>query len=1021
MAVPTTNELSRIRRMNPVASSVRLDLMLQYMDTATGYYTGAVAGVTGTTGTSFAINSDSSTPKVAFSVPDTGTGNYTLTLAAPASLGASRSVAFPDPGAGTFYWAVTTNSNGSVATTASTGTTNATFLTYSGSGKPQIELAGQAAGTGNFKVTLQPASTLTASRAITFADSAGTVALTSAKQSLTLLGSTDGGIVLSPTATGSFNTTIANQSMAAARTITLPDPAADSKYFAITANADGSVTTTASTGTTNATFTVGSTLLVLSSTGQTGAHTFTYPDSTGVVVTEAATQVLTGKTLTAPTINAAALTGNLTISGSPTILGTWTNLGTVTTVDINGGTADSVIIGGATPAAITGTTITGTTITDGNFSLNTGAVTGIRAVTSASGSYAWDLSGSTGALTTPSGTNTLGGNVVGSAGKTFDFSASNTTFKTSTGTNTLGGNAVIADGKTLKIGSATAGVANALQLYSATGANGSLILHQPDNAGNFAATLQPVSTLGQATAFTLPDPGAATANIVLDAGAQTIAGVKTFSSNPVVSGIDAGDSTLAITGRVGSASAGGSVTLTAGAGAGASQLGGLITLTTGAGVNGAAAAAGSAPGTATVTCGAAGTANTGTGGTGGTIAITSTAGGASTGAAGVGGTGGGITLTTGAGGADGEGGSGTGGVGGTLALVAGAGGAGATKGNGGPITLTAGQAGGAAATGGGATIDAGAANGGTAGAILIGGTNAESVTLGRSTKVTRALGTFRADSIASGASATAGSLIIYPTTATNGSLTITCTDTGGDRALSITNAAQTAAAAWTIPDTNGAASFMMTKGSSTVTGTVNLSGATVTYRSIVDGDITTGTITRAKLAEEALAKYGVSLVNLRNNNGTVMTATPGAGLFNITSAGFGTGTLTLDCPVASGASTTGTLMFEFEMPVEYVTAGDVKLIVTAKESVGAATVSTTLSSEVYESDGQGGVSAIAGSWDQTDVTVAWQTFTNTLTAASLTAGDKLRVFVRIVTDDTGATVGTIAQVGKIEMQCDIKG
>jgi hypothetical protein len=65
-------------------------------------------------------------------------------------------------------------------------------------------------------------------------------------------------------------------------------------------------------------------------------------------VTVGGTQTLTAKTLTSPTITT-----------SPTAAGaTWTDLGTVTTADINGGTLDGVTIGGASAAAITGTTIT---------------------------------------------------------------------------------------------------------------------------------------------------------------------------------------------------------------------------------------------------------------------------------------------------------------------------------------------------------------------------------------------------------------------------------------------------------------------------------------------------------------------------------------------------------------------------------------------------------------------------------------------------------------------------------------
>ena len=128
-------------------------------------------------------------------------------------------------------------------------------------------------------------------------------------------------------------------------------------------------------------------------------------DST--VTTLSGSQVLTNKTLTAPTINgvvggsqtsatistlttsnvdgilggvspAAATTTNLTVNGNttlgdatgdsitingngvtlanaPSVTGTWANLGGVTTVDINGGTIDGAIIGGASTAAISGT------------------------------------------------------------------------------------------------------------------------------------------------------------------------------------------------------------------------------------------------------------------------------------------------------------------------------------------------------------------------------------------------------------------------------------------------------------------------------------------------------------------------------------------------------------------------------------------------------------------------------------------------------------------------------------------
>lgn len=198
----------------------------------------------------------------------------------------------------------------------------------------------------------------------------------------------------------------------------------------------------------------------------------------------------------------------------------------------------------------------------------------------------------------------------------------------------------------------------------------------------------------------------------------------------------------------------------------------------------------------------------------------------------------------------------------------------------------------------------------------------------------------------------------------------------------------------------------------TVTGALDISGATVTYRAIA----------RTDMAEEALAIYQIGVGDYRNDDGTVIDATGGAGLFSVTSGAMGTGTLTLDGEAASGNSKSDTVMFEFSLPPEYMAAGDVRLTVDMIETVGVATTATTFSVEVYEDTGRGAVgSDLSGSPDVTDITDSWQTSTTVITAAGLLAGDKLRVFLRIVTNDTSGSVGTVAQIGKVALLCDIKG
>jgi hypothetical protein len=96
-----------------------------------------------------------------------------------------------------------------------------------------------------------------------------------------------------------------------------------------------------------------------------------------------------------------------------------------------------------------------------------------------------------------------------------------------------------------------------------------------------------------------------------------------------------------------------------------------------------------------------------------------------------------------------------------------------------------------------------------------------------SNKDISALRTAVVTNLDAGASGTAGTVDVFPTTAAKGKLAIVATDSTGDTTTTITNAAQSATATMTIPDTNGAASFVMTAAAQTVTGVKTMSGANV--------------------------------------------------------------------------------------------------------------------------------------------------------------------------------------------------
>jgi hypothetical protein len=83
---------------------------------------------------------------------------------------------------------------------------------------------------------------------------------------------------------------------------------------------------------------------------------------------------------------------------------------------------------------------------------------------------------------------------------------------------------------------------------------------------------------------------------------------------------------------------------------------------------------------------------------------------------------------------------------------------------------------------------------------------------------TAATDTLRVTNIDLGLSATAGSLDIFPTTASKGKLTITAADSAGDTTTAIVNASQAGARTYTIPDAGASASFVMTAGAQTLAG-----------------------------------------------------------------------------------------------------------------------------------------------------------------------------------------------------------
>ena len=134
----------------------------------------------------------------------------------------------------------------------------------------------------------------------------------------------------------------------------------------------------------------------------------------------------------------ASISGALTASGGGALTGTWSDLGTVTTMDLNGGTIDGAVIGGASAAAATVTTLTagGAAVYPGVITaigaageVVAGNTTGSLATFSNAGAAAISLHGAAAnSATVYFGTTGAGGNTVGRLA--YDFSVGAMAFYT---------------------------------------------------------------------------------------------------------------------------------------------------------------------------------------------------------------------------------------------------------------------------------------------------------------------------------------------------------------------------------------------------------------------------------------------------------------------------------------------------------------------------------------------------------------------------------------------------------------
>jgi hypothetical protein len=198
------------------------------------------------------------------------------------------------------------------------------------------------------------------------------------------------------------------------------------------------------------------------------------------------------------------------------------------------------------------------------------------------------------------------------------------------------------------------------------------------------------------------------------------------------------------------------------------------------------------------------------------------------------------------------------------------------------------------------------------------------------------------------------------------------------------------------------------------------SGGTLDIQS--GATLTAGSISRATLTEDALKPYAMPISQWYSAaDAEPLVTAIAADKFNI--AAVGTGVLGFAGKVAvEGVNTTEspTMAAQFILPAEYVSAGDVSIIVTAKVTNVADTKTIdVLASEINYTAGTLGADICATAVQ--NVTTSFVDYTFVITATGLVAGDGLQITVNgVVTDAAGGTT-TGMQITGIRLVCDVKG
>lgn len=184
-------------------------------------------------------------------------------------------------------------------------------------------------------------------------------------------------------------------------------------------------------------------------------------------------------------------------------------------------------------------------------------------------------------------------------------------------------------------------------------------------------------------------------------------------------------------------------------------------------------------------------------------------------------------------------------------------------------------------------------------------------------------------------------------------------------------------------------------------------------------------IARSKLAQDALAVYGIPMSAFRTHD-AMATNLPGTSSGN--DLAYVGGTHSTNSPslktadLKSAGATSNYARVELILPAEYDSGNTVTLRLNSYMLTTVADVSATVDVTCFKADRIGGVGSdicATVAQDMNSLTPANKDFT--ITPTGLVPGDKLDVRIEVAVNDASTGTAVIAAIGAVELLLDIRG